>query len=356
MAQLAPAIHLFGVHQLPDWPLALPFGISFFTFHALSYLIDVYRRDVKAERNLLALALYITMFPQLIAGPIVRFKTIVGELHGRRETMDGVAEGIRIFVIGLAQKTLIANTLALPADRIFALPTDMVTAPVAWIGAIAYSLQLYFDFCGYSLMAMMRWQLAYPGKPLPIVGHLLHEKFAQSRIAQRTAVHVVGGEFPPLLAQGSGRGGNELFYGDFVRVVVSTNEVVRWKSAPRLGAGGQVFGEQLGIVETRGSHTCLLSCGSIDRANRIGPAVVQGQHGTPLTGKGRTLGLQFPYRDDSGLSILEPSLSTGFLCGMVVDVFIVLKLFLLDCEVPNRVRHTDSLLLSHDSRSSSGAV
>ena len=154
MAQLAPAIHLFGVHQLPPWPLALPFGISFFTFHALSYLIDVYRRDVKAERNLLALALYITMFPQLIAGPIVRFKTIVGELHGRRETMDGVAEGIRIFVIGLAQKTLIANTLALPADRIFALPTDMVTAPVAWIGAIAYSLQLYFDFCGYSLMAI----------------------------------------------------------------------------------------------------------------------------------------------------------------------------------------------------------
>jgi alginate O-acetyltransferase complex protein AlgI len=154
MAQLAPAIHLFGVQQLPRWPLALPFGISFFTFHACSYLIDVYRRDVKAERNLLALALYITMFPQLIAGPIVRFKTIVGELHGRRETMDGIAEGIRIFVIGLAQKTLIANTLALPADRIFALPTDMVTAPVAWIGAIAYSLQLYFDFCGYSLMAI----------------------------------------------------------------------------------------------------------------------------------------------------------------------------------------------------------
>ena len=93
MAQLAPVLHLFGVHQLPHWPLALPFGISFFTFHALSYLIDVYRRDVKAERNLLALALYITMFPQLIAGPIVRFKTIVGELHGRRETMDGHRRG-----------------------------------------------------------------------------------------------------------------------------------------------------------------------------------------------------------------------------------------------------------------------
>ena len=154
MAQLAPVLHLFGAHPLQHWPLALPFGISFFTFHALSYLIDVYRRDVKAERNLLALALYITMFPQLIAGPIVRFKTIVGELHGRRETMEDIAEGIRIFVIGLAQKTLIANTLALPADRIFALPTDMVTAPVAWIGAIAYGLQLYFDFSGYSLMAI----------------------------------------------------------------------------------------------------------------------------------------------------------------------------------------------------------
>jgi len=154
VAQLAPVLHLFGAHPLQHWPLALPFGISFFTFHALSYLIDVYRRDVKAERNLLALALYITMFPQLIAGPIVRFKTIVGELHGRRETMEDIAEGIRIFVIGLAQKTLIANTLALPADRIFALPTDMVTAPVAWIGAIAYGLQLYFDFSGYSLMAI----------------------------------------------------------------------------------------------------------------------------------------------------------------------------------------------------------
>ena len=145
---------LLGVDQIPRLPIHLPLGISFFTFHAISYLVDVYRRDAKAERSLLALALYITMFPQLIAGPIVRFKTIVGELHQRRVTVSGAAEGIRIFVIGLAQKTLIANTLAVPADRIFGLPTEMVTAPVAWVGAVAYGLQLYFDFCGYSLMAL----------------------------------------------------------------------------------------------------------------------------------------------------------------------------------------------------------
>ncbi len=154
LAQLTPLLHLFGLARIPRLPIHLPLGISFFTFHAISYLVDVYRRDAKAERSLLQLALYITMFPQLIAGPIVRFKTIVGELHQRRETLSGIAEGIRIFVIGLAQKTLIANTLAVPADRIFGLPTDMVTAPVAWVGALAYSLQLYFDFCGYSLMAI----------------------------------------------------------------------------------------------------------------------------------------------------------------------------------------------------------
>ncbi len=151
IAQLQP---LFHWQRIPKLPIHLPLGISFFTFHAISYLVDVYRRDAKAERSLLALALYITMFPQLIAGPIVRFKTIVGELHERRETVAGIAEGIRLFVIGLAQKTLIANTLAAPADRIFGLPSDMLTAPVAWVGALAYSLQLYFDFCGYSLMAI----------------------------------------------------------------------------------------------------------------------------------------------------------------------------------------------------------
>src|SRR5262249_57813416 len=98
--ELGPLLRLLGVDQIPRLPIHLPLGISFFTFHAISYLVDVYRRDAKAERSLLALALYITMFPQLIAGPIVRFKTIVGELHQRRVTVSGAAEGIRIFVIG----------------------------------------------------------------------------------------------------------------------------------------------------------------------------------------------------------------------------------------------------------------
>src|SRR5205807_10629411 len=105
------------------------------------------------------------------------------------------------------------------------------------------------------------------GLDAPIVRHLLHEKFAESRIAQRTALHVISGKIPPLLAQGPGGGDHEVFDGDFVRVVVSANEIVRWKSSPRLGAGGQVFGKELGIVETRGSHTCLFSYGSIYCAN-----------------------------------------------------------------------------------------
>src|SRR5262249_47916149 len=150
-----------------------------------------------------------------------------------------------------------------------------------------------------------------PGRGLdaPIVRHLLHEKFAQSRIAQWTAVHVVSGEFPPFLAQGSRGGDNEVFDGNFVRVIVSTNEVVRWKSAPRLGAGGQGFGEQLGIVETCGSHTCLLSCGSIYRADRISPAAVQGQHRTRCTETG--LGPTVLVRHNNCLSTIEPSFSTG---------------------------------------------
>jgi alginate O-acetyltransferase complex protein AlgI len=150
LAQLA----VLGVSAIPALPVHLPLGISFFTFHAISYLVDVHRGDARAERNLATLALYVAMFPQLIAGPIIRFKTIVGELHERRATVADAAAGIRLFAIGLAQKTLIANTLALPADRIFALPGEMLTAPVAWLGAIAYGLQLYFDFCGYSLMAL----------------------------------------------------------------------------------------------------------------------------------------------------------------------------------------------------------
>lgn len=132
----------------------LPLGISFFTFHAISYLVDVYRRQVPVERNLSYLAVYITMFPQLVAGPIIRFHNIRDEIHNRRVNLRLFSDGVQIFIIGLSQKVLIANPIALVADQIFALDPAALSASVAWLGIVCYTLQIYFDFCGYSTMAI----------------------------------------------------------------------------------------------------------------------------------------------------------------------------------------------------------
>ncbi len=132
----------------------LPIGISFFTFQAMSYVIDVYRREVNANANPLEVALYIALFPQLIAGPIVRYKDVAAQIVARQVTRDGFAYGIRRFVIGLGKKMIIANTVALPADQIFAIPIEQLPAGVAWLGIICYTLQIYFDFSGYSDMAI----------------------------------------------------------------------------------------------------------------------------------------------------------------------------------------------------------
>ena len=150
------AVSKFGIaaEQVNINHLPLPLGISFYTFHALSYLIDVYRKDVRAERSLRDLAVYMSMFPQLVAGPIIRYKTIAGELHEPVITPERSASGIRIFVIGLAQKVLIANTVAVNADQIFALPPDQLSTPLAWVGIGCYTLQIYYDFAGYSNMAI----------------------------------------------------------------------------------------------------------------------------------------------------------------------------------------------------------
>ena len=134
--------------------LRLPIGISFFTFQAMSYVIDVYRRDVAAQRNPVRFALYISLFPQLIAGPIVRYRDIAVQLAERTVSRDEFASGVRRFVLGLGKKMLIANTLAVPADAIFALQPELLPANVAWIGILCYSLQIYFDFSGYSDMAI----------------------------------------------------------------------------------------------------------------------------------------------------------------------------------------------------------
>lgn len=132
----------------------LPLGISFFTFQAISYLIDVYRRDVPVERSFKNVALYIALFPHLIAGPIVRFKAVVEDLHQRKLSPENFNTGMKWFVLGLAQKTLVANVLAFPADQIFALDSSQLTTALAWLGLASYTLQIYFDFAGYSSMAI----------------------------------------------------------------------------------------------------------------------------------------------------------------------------------------------------------
>jgi alginate O-acetyltransferase complex protein AlgI len=134
--------------------LLLPIGISFFTFHAISYVVDVHRRDASAQKRPIEAALYLLVFPQLIAGPIVRYRQIATQLTARTTTSGDFATGVRRFIVGLGKKMLIANTVAAPADQIFAMPAAQLTAAHAWLAVGCYTLQIYFDFSGYSDMAI----------------------------------------------------------------------------------------------------------------------------------------------------------------------------------------------------------
>lgn len=136
----------------PHVGLALPIGISFYTFQIMSYIIDVYRRKVNYQKNLINFAAYVTMFPQLIAGPIVRYKTVDAQLAKRDHTVDKFAEGVRRFVIGLGKKVLLANVAGSMWEYILA--NDGRSAVMAWLGAIGFAFQIYFDFSGYSDMAI----------------------------------------------------------------------------------------------------------------------------------------------------------------------------------------------------------
>ena len=140
--------------ELPLREISLPIGISFFTFQILSYLIDLYRGEYKVQRNIIDLALYITFFPQLIAGPIVRYKEIAEQLKNRSVLPDCIMEGIRRFIYGLGKKVIIANSLAQCVDRIYALDFGELTGLLAWLASIMYTLQIYYDFSGYSDMAI----------------------------------------------------------------------------------------------------------------------------------------------------------------------------------------------------------
>lgn len=132
----------------------LPIGISFFTFQAISYIIDVYRNEAKAQRNVLNLGLYISLFPQLIAGPIVRYSTVDAEIRERTITLSAVATGLRLFVVGLFMKVALADTMAYTVDTLAEYPVEALSSGTSWMLAISYSFQIFFDFAGYSLMAI----------------------------------------------------------------------------------------------------------------------------------------------------------------------------------------------------------
>ncbi|MFI7531814.1 MBOAT family O-acyltransferase [Streptosporangium sp. NPDC049376] len=144
-----------GLGHSPIVSLALPIGISFFTFHHLSYVVDVYRRSRPAQRSPVRFVTYIAMFPQLIAGPIVRYHEISEQLSDtRRDRYADFAAGFPRFALGLAKKVIVADTIAPVADAAFAHAGGQITTPTAWLGAVAYTLQIYFDFSGYSDMAI----------------------------------------------------------------------------------------------------------------------------------------------------------------------------------------------------------
>ncbi|RDY23939.1 MBOAT family protein [Romboutsia maritimum] len=134
--------------------IALPLGISFFTFQTMSYVIDVYRHDGKVQRNVFDLALYVSLFPQLVAGPIVRYQTVDEQIDRRTHSMDKFAVGVNRFVVGLAKKVIFSNQLGLIADGVFSASIVDLSTLEAWMGIICYTLQIYFDFSGYSDMAI----------------------------------------------------------------------------------------------------------------------------------------------------------------------------------------------------------
>ncbi len=139
---------------VPVPAIALPIGISFFTFQALSYVIDVYRGAVDVQKNYFHILLYITFFPQLIAGPIVKYRDISRQISEREQSVDKIARGLRRFICGLAKKVLIANAMGQVADVLFSQDASTMALPTAWLGAIAYLFQIYYDFSGYSDMAI----------------------------------------------------------------------------------------------------------------------------------------------------------------------------------------------------------
>jgi len=153
-ATLNDLLDIIHIPEAKNTSIALPIGISFYTFQAISYLVDIYRKEAYVQKNILRLGLYISIFPHLIAGPILRYRNLAMQLHVRIITVEMFNYGIRRFLTGLAKKVLIANNFAYIADKIFAILPSELSWLAAWLGIISYSFQIYFDFSGYSDMAI----------------------------------------------------------------------------------------------------------------------------------------------------------------------------------------------------------
>ena len=154
VANLSVVLGAFGLGTIALAAIPLPLGISFFTFHSISYLVDIHRRSAPAQARVDSFGLYILLFPQLIAGPIIRYKDITAQLAQREAHRSDFVEGVRRFVIGLGKKVLVANTLGNVADQVFTIAPQELNTPAAWLGIVCYTLQIYFDFSGYSDMAI----------------------------------------------------------------------------------------------------------------------------------------------------------------------------------------------------------
>ena len=151
---LTELINLVPCINIPEPEISMPIGISFYTFQAISYVIDSYRSSEQKPPSFFEVLLYISLFPQLIAGPIVKYNSIKDTIADRRVTVSGLSEGMRRFFAGLGKKMLIANTMAVAADAVFSKGTGEISMGLAWVGGLSYMLQIYFDFSGYSDMAL----------------------------------------------------------------------------------------------------------------------------------------------------------------------------------------------------------
>ena len=150
---IAGSLQGLGLNLLPVLDIHLPIGISFYTFQTMSYTIDVYRGDARAQRSILNFGTFVTLFPQLIAGPIIKYKDLGDQIDQRTCSTEKFASGVQIFMVGMAKKLLLANNVGLLWDRYKAISPDDLTVAGAWLGVLAFSLQIYFDFSGYSDMA-----------------------------------------------------------------------------------------------------------------------------------------------------------------------------------------------------------